>query len=88
MEALVTATEAHDSYMAGHSYRVALHALRLARELGYGPESLRTIIRGDILHAIGKLDVPAHILHVPGKLSPEEWSVVQDPRFTATNIAV
>ncbi|WP_407540856.1 HD-GYP domain-containing protein [Deinococcus radiomollis] len=77
VQALVAGTEAHDPYTAGHSYRVALHALRLARELGYGPESLRAIIQGGILHDIGKLDVPAHILNAPGQLSAQDWSVVQ-----------
>ncbi|WP_407569593.1 HD domain-containing phosphohydrolase [Deinococcus altitudinis] len=77
VQAMVASTEAHDPYTAGHSYRVALHALRLARELGHGPESLRAIIQGGILHDIGKLDVPAHILNAPGQLSAQEWSVVQ-----------
>ncbi len=77
VQALVASTEAHDLYTAGHSYRVALHALRLARELGYGPEALRAIIQGGILHDIGKLDVPAHILNAPGQLSTQEWTLVQ-----------
>ena len=77
VQALVANTEAHDPYTAGHSYRVALHALRLARELGYSPELLRAIIQGGILHDIGKLDVPAHILNSPGQLTPQEWTLVQ-----------
>ncbi|MGY2897277.1 HD-GYP domain-containing protein [Deinococcus sp. UYEF24] len=77
VQTLVANTEAHDPYTAGHSYRVALHALRLARELGCGPELLRAIIQGGILHDIGKLNVPAHILNSPGKLTPQEWTLVQ-----------
>ena len=77
VQALVANTEAHDPYTAGHSYRVALHALRLARELGYGPELLRAIIQGGILHDIGKLEVPAHILNSPGQLASQEWTQVQ-----------
>lgn len=77
VQALVTNTEAHDPYTAGHSYRVALYALRLARELGYSPELLRAIIQGGILHDIGKLNVPAHVLNSPGKLTTQEWTLVQ-----------
>jgi putative nucleotidyltransferase with HDIG domain len=77
VQALVANTETHDPYTAGHSYRVALHALRLARELEYGPELLRAIIQGGILHDIGKLEVPADILNSPGNLTPQEWILVQ-----------
>ncbi|WP_424950681.1 HD-GYP domain-containing protein [Deinococcus sp.] len=77
VQQLVLNTETHDPYTAGHSYRVALHALRLARSLGYGPEALRAITQGGILHDIGKLDVPTVILNAPGKLTPQEWSLVQ-----------
>ncbi len=77
VQTLVASTEAHDAYTAGHSYRVALHALRLARALGYGPEALRAITQGGILHDIGKIDIPAGILNAPGKLSPQEWQLIQ-----------
>lgn len=77
VQALVQATEAHDPDTAGHSYRVALHALRLARACGYAPEALRAVTQGGILHDIGKLDVPGRILNHPGQLTPGDWQAVQ-----------
>ncbi len=77
VRALVAQTEAHDTYTAGHAYRVSLYALQLARALHCPPETLRAISQGGILHDLGKLDVPAEILNFPGKLSPEAWAQVQ-----------
>ena len=77
VRALVAQTEAHDTYTAGHAYRVSLYAMQLARALNCPPETLRAITQGGILHDLGKLDVPAEVLNFPGKLSPEAWAQVQ-----------
>ena len=77
VQALVLSTEAHDPYTAGHSYRVALHALRLARACGLSPEALRAVTQGGILHDLGKLDVPGFVLNSPEKLTSQEWALVQ-----------
>ncbi|WP_189089036.1 HD-GYP domain-containing protein [Deinococcus ruber] len=77
VQTLVLSTEAHDPYTAGHSYRVALHALRLARACGLSPEALRAITQGGILHDLGKLDMPGSVLNSPGKLSAQEWTLMQ-----------
>ncbi|MGY2894302.1 HD-GYP domain-containing protein [Deinococcus sp. UYEF24] len=77
VQRLVLETERHDPYTAGHSYRVALHALRLARELGLEPEALRAVTQGGILHDLGKLDVAREVLNSPSRLTPEEWDTVE-----------
>ena len=77
VQALVASTEAHDPYTAGHSYRVALHALRLARACGHSPEALRAVTQGGILHDLGKLDVPSRILTSPDRLSPADREVAE-----------
>ncbi len=77
VQRLVLETERHDPYTAGHSYRVALHALRLARELRLEPEALRAITQGGILHDLGKLDVAREVLNSPTKLTPEEWDTIE-----------
>lgn len=77
IRALVVATETRDPYTAGHSYRVAIEALRLGQAMGLKPEQLRALAQGGILHDVGKIEVPDHILNKPGQLTPQERLVVE-----------
>lgn len=77
VRALVVASERHDPYTAGHSYRVALYALQLGQAMGLPPERLRALAQGAIVHDIGKMEVPDHILNKPGRLTPEERLVIE-----------
>jgi HD-GYP domain-containing protein (c-di-GMP phosphodiesterase class II) len=74
---LVTTTEARDAYTAGHNYRVALYALKLGEEMGLGSEELRAIAQGGLVHDVGKLSIPDHILNKPGKLTQEERRIIE-----------
>jgi putative nucleotidyltransferase with HDIG domain len=78
IKALIAATEARDPYTAGHSERVALGAIKLARALGLPPEDLRVLAQGGLVHDIGKLQVPDIILNKPGKLSKAERLIIQE----------
>lgn len=69
---LVERAEMMDEYMAGHSRRVALAALRLGSALKISPEQLRALAQGAILHDIGKLDVSGDLLNIPGELTSEQ----------------
>ena len=73
VRALSKAIEAKDVYTRGHSERVTIFALELARELGYSEEKLRNLELAGILHDIGKIGVPVHILTKPGKLTDIEF---------------
>ncbi|HWI65267.1 MAG TPA: HD-GYP domain-containing protein, partial [Symbiobacteriaceae bacterium] len=77
IRALVIATETRDRYTAGHSYRVAIYALRLGQAMGLPPEQLRALAQGGIIHDVGKIEVPDQILNKPGKLTDEERTVVE-----------
>lgn len=74
---LVSATEARDRYTAGHSYRVALSAVSLGRQLDLPPEDLRALAEGGILHDVGKLQIPDEVLNKPGPLSEEERKIIE-----------
>lgn len=82
VEALVQAAEARDPYTAGHSYRVALAALKLGEALDLDPEELRALVQGSILHDIGKLKTPDDILKKPGKLTEPETKIIQEHPIT------
>ena len=74
---LGTALEARDFETAGHTERVVkfAHALGVALELR--PAELDSLVEGAYLHDLGKLAVPDQILLKPGKLTPDEWTVMK-----------
>jgi hypothetical protein len=75
--ALSRSMEAKDLYTGGHTERVAAVAVGLARRLGYRDEELEAIEIGALLHDIGKIGIPEHVLHKPGRLTDEEFEVVK-----------
>lgn len=77
LRALVAATEARDPYTAGHSYRVALGAVNLGGVLNLPPEDLRVLAQGSIIHDVGKLNVPDHVLNKPGPLTADERKLIE-----------
>ncbi|MCZ8522095.1 MULTISPECIES: HD-GYP domain-containing protein [Paenibacillus] len=77
VKALMVATEKKDSYTAGHNFRVTLYAIQLAQELKLGPDLLRAVAQGTIIHDVGKIHVPDDILGKPGRLTPEERLVIE-----------
>jgi HD-GYP domain-containing protein (c-di-GMP phosphodiesterase class II) len=56
---------------------VARVAVRLAEELGCDAKTLNTLYLAGLLHDIGKIGVSDAILHKPGKLTEEEFAVIQ-----------
>jgi putative two-component system response regulator len=69
--------EARDRYTQGHCERLAQYGLGLGRRIGLGLEDLWAIERGGFLHDLGKIAIPDAILFKPGRLTPEEFAVVQ-----------
>lgn len=69
--------EYRDEETQGHSRRVADLAVALARELGLDEETVLNVRRGALLHDIGKLGVPDHILLKPGPLDVHERTIMQ-----------
>ncbi|MGI8553300.1 MAG: HD-GYP domain-containing protein [Dehalococcoidia bacterium] len=80
IDGLVQALAARDNEVAGHSQRVAHSTSLIARALGVDPDSyeFQEIVRGALLHDIGKIGVRDAVLHKPGKLTPEEWVEMRD----------
>ncbi len=71
------ALDYRDRKVEGHSRRVMEITLEVAREMGIDDENLTHVKRGALLHDIGKLGVPDHILFKPGKLNEEEWAMMK-----------
>lgn len=73
VETLALAIEAKDHTTGDHLQRVRVYALELAKDLGLTPLETEALKAASVLHDIGKLAVPEHIISKPGKLTPEEF---------------
>ncbi len=73
IETLALAIEAKDQTTGEHLQRVRVYAMEMAKELGLGEEETEALRAAAVLHDIGKLAVPEHIISKPGKLTPEEF---------------
>jgi diguanylate cyclase (GGDEF)-like protein/putative nucleotidyltransferase with HDIG domain len=88
MEALALAISAKDHTAHDHVRRVQVYATGLAREIGMDSNQVEAVRTAAILHDIGKLAVPDHIIARPGPLSPEELEKVRlHPQIGAEIIA-
>ena len=83
---LALSIEAKDPYTEGHCDRLAKYSVAVADKLGL-PEDLRVALRrGGLLHDIGKLAVPEHILLKPGALTPEERKIMEQHTIAGERI--
>jgi putative nucleotidyltransferase with HDIG domain len=73
IEALALAIEAKDENTAEHLQRVRVYSMALAKELGLTEDETEALQAASVLHDIGKLAVPEHIISKPGRLTPEEF---------------
>ena len=71
------ALDAKDGYTQGHSTRVSIYAMTLARELGLSEEEVENIRNVALLHDIGKIGIPDFILNKPGKLTEDEYNMMK-----------
>ncbi|HEY6961686.1 MAG TPA: HD-GYP domain-containing protein [Gaiellaceae bacterium] len=78
VRALTVTLAEKDEYTERHTRRVALRAVQVGEKLGLSPVRLRTLAIGGLVHDIGKLSVPDHILKKPGPLDDEEYAAVKE----------
>ncbi|MBI3478051.1 MAG: diguanylate cyclase [Acidobacteria bacterium] len=77
IEALALAIEAKDHTAQEHLQRLRLFTVSIAQELGLPEPEIEALRAAALLHDIGKLAVPEHIINKPGKLTPEEFEKVK-----------
>jgi response regulator RpfG family c-di-GMP phosphodiesterase len=77
LEVLGAAIDLRDSPTAGHSRRVFLYSIEIAKAMGGLENQMRNIAMGAWLHDIGKLAIPDAILLKPGSLTDAERAVMQ-----------
>lgn len=72
VEAIATAIDARDQIGTGHVRRTQIYAVGLGNALSLSENEIDALRTGALLHDIGKLAVPDHILSKPGQLTPAE----------------
>ena len=73
VEALATAIDAKDQTTHCHVRRVQIYCTRMGELMGLSTGEIKALRAGALLHDVGKLAVPDHILNKPGKLTPVEF---------------
>lgn len=77
IEALALAIEAKDHTTHEHLQRVRVYAVEMAKKLNLSSDEREAVQAAALLHDIGKLAVPEHIISKPGRLSPEEFEKIK-----------
>jgi diguanylate cyclase (GGDEF)-like protein len=76
-QGLIFAVDTKDRYTKRHSGDVARYSVFLAGQIGSEPDFVQTIRVAGLLHDVGKIGIPDHILRKPGKLTSDEYAIVQ-----------
>ncbi|MBL8292323.1 MAG: HD domain-containing protein [Bryobacterales bacterium] len=73
IRALALAIEAKDHTTGEHLHRVQTYAIELGKDFHLSPDDMEALRAAAILHDVGKIAVPEHIISKPAKLTPEEF---------------
>ena len=77
IKVFLRAIQAKDEYTGKHTLRVCKYSMYIGEQLGFSHARLQHLERAALMHDIGKLAVPKHLLNKPGKLTDEEFHRVQ-----------
>ncbi|WP_150048248.1 MULTISPECIES: HD-GYP domain-containing protein [Methylomonas] len=83
---LLTQLKQEDEYTAQHSMNVCVMAILLGRELGLPIAELRDLGVCGLMHDVGKMKVPLHILNKPGRLDEQELVIMRNHPVLGRNI--
>jgi putative nucleotidyltransferase with HDIG domain len=87
LELMVKSLEARDPYTSGHSRRVQHYSTIIARAIGLKERQVDQVGRAALLHDVGKIyEKYASVLTKQDKLTPEEWSIIQEHPADGANL--
>jgi putative two-component system response regulator len=75
---LARSIESKDPYTHGHCERLAEYSARLGEQLDLAEDQIIALRRAGIVHDVGKIAVPDAILLKPGRLTPDEWTIIRE----------
>jgi len=88
LDRIVDTLDGKDDYTRAHCERTAEYALRFAQAIRLSAAAQRTLRLAALLHDVGKIGVPDHILRKPGPLSADEFDIMKHQVHVATNLIV
>lgn len=77
LKVLGSAIAKRDSDTNIHNYRVTLYSVRIGEQMGLANTAMQGLIKGAFLHDLGKIAIGDAILHKAGKLTDEEYTIMQ-----------
>src|ERR1700720_3526682 len=83
---LARGIEGKDPYTHGHCERLAEYSARLGEQLGLSEDQITALRRAGIVHDVGKIAVPDAILLKPGRLTPDEWTIIREHSLVGERI--
>ena len=87
VSSLANTIDAKDTYTKGHSAAVSRYSEALARAINLPANEVERIKLGALLHDIGKIGIPEHVLRKPTMLSDDEWAIMkQHPAIGADKV--
>ncbi len=76
--ACITRMREKDTYLLEHSINVSILISIFAKHLGFDKALIEELATGALLHDIGKIQIPDEILNKPGKLTDDEYKIMQN----------
>ncbi len=76
LKLMAETVDLRDPYTAGHSQRVARYSRQIATAMKLSAQAIDTVENGALLHDIGKIAVPDHVLFKPAALDPSERAII------------
>ncbi|GEM_PF-5539250 len=86
VDALIQTLELYDVYTGTHSQDVAFLTQKLCEKVGLSRSRTATVYWASVLHDIGKIGVPDHIINKPAKLTKEEYEAVKQHAINGFDI--
>lgn len=83
---LAKAAEAKDPFTLQHTERVADSASELARRIRLSPDVIEQVRIGALIHDVGKLAIPDHVLNKPGSLTDQEFTLIKTHPLVGSEI--
>lgn len=87
LSSLASTIDAKDEYTRGHSNRVSAYSLAIAKKAEcLSTDEFETLMHASLLHDVGKIGISDSIIRKPGRLTDEEYRVIQDHPTIGWNI--
>lgn len=85
-KALIIALETKDRFTAGHAASVAKYSLQVAEALGMSVDEAEVVQHAALLHDVGKICIPDHVLLKPARLSILEYEAMKEHPYLGYKI--